>query len=343
MKIERTPFGKMPSGEAVDCYTLSNNHGMRAKIITYGGIITSLQVPARSGEPDDVVLGYDNLTQYVRDNSPYFGALIGRCANRIGGGKFTLEGAEYALARNNGPSHLHGGLRGFDKAVWSAETFEKQGAVALRLTYLSKDGEEGYPGNLACIVTYTLSNENRLTIDYEATTDKTTVLNLTQHSYFNLAGHGSGDILDHVLQIHAEHFTPVGETLIPTGEVQPVKDTPMDFTTATPMGLRIGQTSGGYDHYFILDSGEGRMAASVYDPSTGRVMEMYTTEPGIQLYTANFLDGSLSGKGTTYQKHAGLCLEAQHFPDSPNKPQFPSVVLRPAEKYTQTTAYKFIV
>ena len=342
MGITKEPFGKTGGGEKVDLYTLTNANGLKAGIITYGGIVTSLHVPDRNGDFADIVLGCDSLEQYLR-NKPYFGALIGRCANRIAKAKFTLDGVEYILAANNGPNHLHGGIKGFDKVVWNAEQIQSDDGPALKLTYFSKDGEEGYPGNLKCTVIYTLTNNNELKISYEAETDKATVINLTHHSYFNLAGHNSGDILGHKLMLTADNFTPNGEGLIPTGQIKPVKGTAMDFTTPMSIGSRIAEVKGGYDPNYVLNSSDGSLAlaASVYEPKSGRVMEIFTTEPGIQFYSANFLDGSIKGKGTAYNKHSGLCLETQHFPDSPNKPGFPSVVLRPGEKYTHLTVHKF--
>jgi aldose 1-epimerase len=343
MGITCKPFGTAPGGKKADIYTLTNNKGVEVKITNYGGIVTSLKTADRNGVFADVVLGYDTLEQYVRDNSPYFGALIGRYGNRIANAKFTLEGRQYTLAANNGPNHLHGGTRGFDKVVWDAEPLEREGSVGVRLTYLSKDGEEGYPGNLSCEVVYELTNDNELKIAYEASTDKTTVVNLTHHSYFNLAGHDSPDILSHELMLNAGHFTPVDETLIPTGQIKTVDGTPMDFRGPAAIGSRIDLVPGGYDHNFELDKTGGglTLAARVVEKSSGRVMEVFTTEPGIQFYSGNFLDGTQKGKGAVYNKHAGFCLETQHFPDSPNKPQFPSVVLEPSGRYRQTTVYKF--
>lgn len=344
MNITKLAFGETKCGQAVDIYTLTNDSGMEAKITNYGGIVTSLITPDRDGKMDDIVLGYDTLAEYIAD-SPYFGALIGRYGNRIAKGKFTLNDKVYTLAQNNGENHLHGGVKGFDKVVWNAEPCQDENSVSLKLTYLSKDGEEGYPGNLDCTVTYTLTNDNELKINYSAVTDAPTVLSLTHHSYFNLAGHGSGDILGHELMLTADNFTPVSDALIPTGEISPVKDTPMDFTSPHVVGARIKQVEGGYDHNYVLNNSDGSMAlaAVVYESTTGRVMEVSTTEPGIQFYSGNFLDESLKGKGVTYQKHAGFCLETQHFPDSPNQPQFPSVVLNPGQKYTHKIVHKFSV
>ncbi len=342
--IEKKPFGKLPDGTPIDEYTLTNGKGMTAKIITYGAIVTELHVPDKSGKTADVVLGFDNLKDYVAGN-PFFGANAGRVANRIAKGRFTLDGKEYKLATNNGPNHLHGGKKGFDKVVWKAQQVKATEAQALMLSYTSPDGEEGYPGTLKVNVTYVLTPNNELLLYYEATTDKATPVNLAHHSYFNLAGHGSGDILDHELTILADKYTPTDDTLIPTGKIEPVKGTPFDFTKPTAIGKRIGEVKGGYDLNYVLRGGEGKephLAARVKDPKTGRVMEVRTTEPGIQLYTGNFLDGKNKGKGgAVSNKHAGFCLEAQHFPDSVNKPDFPSIILRPGQTYLQRTIYAF--
>jgi aldose 1-epimerase len=351
-RIKGRPFGKTADGTPVEIYTLTNSHGVEAQIMTYGGIVVSLKVPDRNRRMADVVLGYDTLEGYLKDNSPYFGALIGRYGNRIAGGRFTLDGVTYTLAKNNGENHLHGGLRGFDKVVWKATALGGRGGNRLRLTYLSKDGEEGYPGNLSVTVTYTLTNNNELRIDYSATTDKDTVLNLTHHSYFNLAGAGTGDILGHEVVINADRFVPVADSgAIPTGELRSVKGTPMDFTQPMLVGARITQPDEqlnfgrGYDHTWVLNKTRARtpsFAARVTEPKSGRVMEVYTTEPGVQFYTGNFLDGTITGKGgKVYNQRYGLCLEAQHYPDSPNQPKFPSTVLKPGQRYTQTTIYKF--
>jgi aldose 1-epimerase len=345
--IVHNSFGKTKDGKKVDLFELTNANGVTAKIINYGGIITELHVPDRDGKLDDVVLGFDNLESYLAGH-PHFGAITGRVANRIAKGKFTLDGKEYRLAVNNGPNSLHGGLKGFDKVVWQyTAPVVTSDTMAVQLTYVSPDGEEGYPGNLTTAVTYSLTNQNELRIDYKATTDKPTPVNLTNHSYFNLAGPQSGDILDHELELEADEYTPADDTQIPTGEIRSVKGTPLDFTKPATIGSRIGKITdktGGYDHNFVLRS-KGKklaLAARVFEPKTGRVMEMYTTEPGVQLYTANSLDGKLKGKGgVAYQKHGAFCLEAQHFPDSVNHPDFPSVILRPGETYTQTTVYKF--
>jgi aldose 1-epimerase len=340
----KSDFGQTADGTKVDLYTLTNANGVVAKITNYGGIVTELHVPDKAGTTADVVLGFDDLKGYLGSH-PFFGALVGRVANRVAKGKFTLDGKEYSLFVNNGPNALHGGKKGFDKRVWQAAPVSGAGgAPALRLTYHSADGEEGYPGNLDATVTYTLTDDNDLRIDYEATADKATPVNLTNHSYFNLAGQGKGTILDHVMMIAADQYTPVDDTLIPTGELKSVKGTPMDFTTPTPIGARIQQLGGkpvGYDHNYVLRP-NAKPAVRVKDPKSGRVMEMTTTEPGVQFYTGNFLDGTVKGKGgAVYPQYGGFCLEAQHFPDSVNHPNFPSVILRPGQTYRQTTAYKF--
>ncbi|MFC1553672.1 aldose epimerase family protein [candidate division KSB1 bacterium] len=343
MKIEQQFFGTTPDGINVDLFTLTNSKGVKIEITNYGGIVVSLFVPDRDGEMDDIVLGYKTLDKYI-ENSPYFGALIGRYGNRIGKGKFVLDGEEYTLAANNDENHLHGGIKGFDKVAWDAETVKEENQVGVRLKYHSKDGEEGYPGNLECTVTYLLTNDNELKILYEAVTDKATPVNLTHHSYFNLTGRENRDILDHDLILNADQYTPVDEGLIPTGELKSVKDTPMDFTSSKSIGKEIADVPGGYDHNFVLNSDYGNivLAAQVYEPVTGRVMEVYTDEPGLQFYSGNFLDGTITGKyEIVYKKHFGFCLEAQHYPDSPNKPDFPSAILRPGEIYSQETIYKF--
>ena len=347
--IKKEAFGTTRDGEAVDLFTLTNSHGMEVRAMTYGGIIVSLRVPDRNGQLDDVVLGYDKLDGYL-GRHPYFGAIIGRYGNRIGHAKFTLDGQEYRLAENDGPNSLHGGIKGFDKVVWHAESFEKKDQVGLIFKYRSVDGEEGFPGTLDVTVTYTLDDKNQLTLEYQATTDKPTVVNLTNHSYFNLKGEGSGDILGHELMLNADHFTPVDVSLTPTGEIASVKGTPLDFNHLTAIGSRIYQNDkqlqfgGGYDHNFVIKrQGEGlALAAQVYEPTTGRVMEVYTTEPGVQFYSASGLDGSITGKhGHVYAKRSALCLETQHYPDSPNRPEFPSTILRPGQTYRSTTAYRF--
>ena len=349
--VTKAAFGTTRDGKSVDLYTLTNAHGIEVHAITYGGIIISLRVPDKGGQFDDVVLGYDSLDGYLTV-SPYFGAIIGRYGNRIAKGKFTLDGKAYALATNDGPNHLHGGVKGFDKVVWQTESFEGKDGVGVVFTYTSPDGEEGYPGNLAAKVTYTLTDQNELIFDYQATTDKATPLNLTQHTYFNLAGDGKRDILGHELTLSSDHFTPIDKTLIPTGEIRSVQGTPFDFTKPTAVGARINEPDEqlmfgrGYDHNFVLiRKGEGlSLAARVYEPTTGRVMEAYTTEPGVQFYSGNFLDGTITGKqGHVYKQRYGFCLETQHFPDSPNKPSFPSTILRPGQTYHSRTVYKFSV
>jgi len=347
--MKRAAFGKTKDGKEAFVYTLKNKNGIEARITNYGGIVLSLLVPDRSGKLDDVVLGYESLGEYLKE-TPYFGALIGRYGNRIGKGKFTLNGIEYSLATNDGPNHLHGGLKGFDKVVWDVNELESAPGNSLVLTYRSKDGEEGYPGNLDVRVVYGLTDDNELKIQYEAKTDKPTVVNLTHHSYFNLAGAGRGNILNHELFIDADRFTPVGPGLITTGELLPVRGTPMDFTTPTAIGGRIGdkdeqlRLGGGYDHNWVLNKPDAGMAlaARVHEKSSGRVMEVLTTEPGLQFYSGNFLNGTNVGKGSkTYEYRFGFCLETQHFPDSPNKPEFPSTVLLPGQRYSTATTYRF--
>ncbi|MCX6553162.1 MAG: galactose mutarotase, partial [Acidobacteria bacterium] len=322
-------------------------NGMVAKVITYGALLTELIVPDRAGAMADVVLGFKTLDKYEGEH-PYFGATVGRVGNRIAKGKFKLAGQEYTLATNNGPNHLHGGVKGFDKRVWRAQTVPATDGVAVKFTYVSPDREEGYPGTLTASVTYTLTNRNELRLDYVATSDKPTLVNLTHHSYFNLAGEGHGDILGHELMIMADRFTPVDDTLIPTGEIATVRGTVMDFNRFTSIGARIdqvpGAAPGGYDHNYVLSHGGGvlAMSATVREPGSGRVMDVLTTEPAVQFYTGNFLDGSLSGKaGVAYQKHYGFCLETQHFPDAINHPNFPSIVLQPDRTYKSTTVYRF--
>ncbi len=342
MKITKESFGKAPNGEEVSLYTLTNANGVTVKITNYGAIVTSIVTPDKEGKMGDVTLGFDKVDGYV-PNDPHFGGIVGRYANRIAKGKFTIDGQEYTLATNNAPNHLHGGITGFDRVVWQAEEMPAQNAI--KLTYISKDMEEGYPGNLTAVVTYTLTDDNGLKIDYEATTDKATPVNLTNHSYFNLSAGQEKDILNHVVTINADKFTASDETLIPTGKFTPVKGTPYDFTTPQPVGTRINNLQGfGYDLNYVINNGGESLthAATVYDPSTGREMEVHTTQPGIQFYTAYHLDGSLTGKNNTvYTRYAGLCLEAQHYPDSPNHPNFPSTVIKPGEKYKETTIYKF--
>ncbi len=342
--VRTSPFGNLADGTAITRYTLRNSHGMTARIITYGATLTELLVPDRDGKPGDVVLGFDDLGGYL-DRSPYFGATVGRVANRIAKGRFQLDGVEYRLATNNGPNFLHGGLKGFDKVVWQARAVESPDSAAVRFSYVSRDGEEGFPGTVMVNVIYTLTNDNVLRLDYSATTDRATPVNLSNHTYWNLRG--EGDILGHVLWMDADRYTPVDDTLIPTGQMAPVKGTPMDFTTATAVGAHIQDVPGkpvGYDHNFVLKSGGGKLALALRltEPGTGRQMEMWTTEPGIQFYTGNFLDGTVTGKrGVVYPFHGAIVLEAQHFPDSVNQPAFPSIVLAPGGTYTQTTLYRF--
>ncbi len=348
-RISREPYGTMPDGTEVDLYTLTGNGGCRARVINFGGIVVSLEVPDRRGLVSDVVLGFDGLDGYLGEH-PYFGALIGRYGNRIGKARFTLGGVEYKLAANDGANHLHGGVKGFDKVIWQGDIMEDAAGPALLLRYLSSDGEEGYPGNLTVEVTYRWTEDRGFRIDYRATTNKKTVINLTQHSYFNLADAGASDILGHELMIAADRFTPVDAGLIPTGEFRAVEGTPMDFRRPIAIGARIEEDDEqlrfgtGYDHNWILRARDGTpaLAARVYEPTTGRVMEVHTTQPGLQFYSGNLLDGSNVGKGgVSYQARSGLCLETQHFPDSPNKSEFPSTVLLPGEEYRTTTIYKF--
>ena len=345
--IASAPFGAVPDGTPVEIYTLRNSRGMEAGIMTYGGIVVSLKVPDKDGRFADVVLGYDNLNAYVANN-PMFGALVGRYGNRIANGQFTLDGKTYTLAKNNGPNHLHGGIKGFDKKVWKVARAEVgPDGPRLELTYFSKDGEEGYPGDLSVTATYTLTEDNALRLDFTATTDKDTVCNLTHHSYFNLRG--GGDILSHLVYINADKFTPVDNTLIPTGELRPVAGTPLDFRTPMAIGARINSTDeqikfgNGYDHNWVLNKKgeELSLAARVTEPASGRVMEVLTTEPGVQFYTANFLDGITGKYGRAYKPHDAVCFEPQHFPDSPNHPGFPSTELKPGETYHNTIIYKF--
>ncbi len=347
-------FGKLPDGSVAYIYTLANANRVEARITNYGGRIVSLSVPDRAGKLADVVLGFDSLAEYLSNGGTFFGALIGRYANRIGGARFTLDGVAYQLEKNDGANSLHGGSHGFDKRLWAPRVLPDGG---LELTYHSKDGEEGFPGNLTATVTYHWNDANELRIDYRAVTDKDTVVNLTNHSYFNLKGAGAGDILGHVLTIHASRFTPVDSGLIPTGELRSVAGTPFDFRAPMAIGARIGQKDEqlqrgrGYDHNFVLDTQANgkqanrlQLAARVEEPESGRVLEVSTTEPGVQLYTGNFLDGKVRGKGGKVYPHRGaFCLETQHFPDSPNKPEFPSVVLHPGREFEETTVFRFLV
>jgi len=348
--VSEAPYGTLPDGTAVTLYTLKNTQGTEMTVTNYGGLITTLKTADKNGTFEDIVLGYDSLQGYLKA-SPFFGALVGRYGNRIAKGKFTLDGKTYSLAINNGPNALHGGLKGFDKVVWTATPSTTADGASLKLTYLSKDMEEGYPGNLQVEVNYTLTNANELKLDYKATTDKKTVLNLTQHTYFNLSGNTKTDILGHTLTLAASKFIPVDKGLIPTGKLQDVKGTPFDFLAPHKVGERINddkdlqiKMGGGYDHCWVLDKiGAGLTPfATLYDSASGRFLEGFTTEPGVQFYTGNFLDGSITGKhNTTYAKRYGLCLETEHFPDSPNQPQFPTTVLNPGETYTSQTVFKF--
>ncbi|MDR8393134.1 galactose mutarotase [Aliifodinibius sp. S!AR15-10] len=339
--ITQQLFGTLEDGREVHEFTLTNSNNAEVDIINYGGIVTAIRVPDADGNVENVVLGFDSLDKYLSGH-PYFGALIGRYGNRIAGGEFTLDGTTYELATNDGNNHLHGGEQGFDKRLWDAEIADG----SLKLSYLSEDGEEGYPGNLQVEVTYTLTDENELKIDYHATTDKATPVNLTNHSYFNLSGDPSTQILDHMLTLSADLYTPVNDELIPTGEIAPVEGTPFDFTEPHAIGSRIEQVEGGYDHNFVLNGPQDslRSVATVYDPETQREMQVFTMEPGIQFYTGNFLDGSLQGPdGTSFVQHAAFCLETQHYPNSPNESAFPSTILQPDETYQTTTIYKFSV
>lgn len=346
--ITKSVFGKLPDGKEVTRYTLQNKNGLEMTVINYGGIITSLKVPDKNGVLEDIVLGYDSLSHYLQD-SPYFGAIVGRYGNRIANGKFKLDGKTYILAQNNNGQHLHGGLKGFDKVFWNIEEHPSSEGPALKLSYLSQDMEEGYPGNLETEVIYVLSDNDELKIDYRSTTDTKTVVNLTQHSYFNLTGNCKRDILDHQLMVTSDKFVPVDKVLIPTETLKEVTGTPFDFRTATAIGARITQKDSqlelgkGYDHCWVLSSPDSmKLAGSLYEPTSGRMVEIFTTEPGLQFYSGNFLDGSLSGKnGVVYQHRYGLCLETEHFPDSPNRPDFPSTELKPGEVYTTQTVYRF--
>jgi len=354
LTIQQGTFGKMPDGTPIDKYTLQNSNGMQATIITYGGILQSLVVPDKNGKGDDIVLGFDDVDGYIENGNVYFGATIGRFGNRIAGGRFELDGNAYQIPQNDGSNALHGGPEGFDTKVWKAKPSNEDGWVGVELSYVSPDGEMGFPGTLTNHVTYSLNEDNELRIQYQATTDKPTVLNLTNHAYFNLAGAGNGTILDQVATLHASHYTPVTEKLIPTGELAPVAGTPMDFLKPTPFGQHIKDDhpqlkyaepkQGGFDFNWVLDT-EGdvnKLAAEVSDPKSGRVLQLYTSEPGVQLYTSNFLDGSIKGKGgKTYPHWSGFTLETQHFPDAPNQPNFGSTRLDPGQTYTQTTIYKF--
>ena len=355
--VEASTFGRLPDGRQVDVYRLTNANGIELQVTNYGGIILSLKTPDVDGEFDDIALGFDSLEAYLSDEyrqaNPYFGAIIGRYGNRIAGGQFSIDGDTYSLATNDGNNHLHGGDQGFDKVLWQAEPFENEAGIGLVLRYTSEDGEEGYPGKLETEVTYTLTDDDELMVDYRAVTDKATPVNLTQHSYFNLKGEGSDTILDHQLMINAPEFTPVNDSLIPTGELRAVEGTPFDFTQATAIGERIDQDNeqlefgGGYDHNFVLardnaEADELVVAARVWEPQSGRMVEIATTEPGIQFYSGNFLNGDLTGKqGEAYEHRSGFALETQHFPDSPNQEAFPSTILEPGDTYRSRTVYRF--
>ncbi len=344
MNIRKVDFGKTKAGQPVHLYVMTNKNGMVAKVMTWGALLTELHVPDRDGKPGNVVLGFDNFARY-ESGHPFFGAIAGRVANRIAKGKYTIDGKEYSAFINNGPNSLHGGKEGFDKKVWTADTKQSFEGPALILTYISPDGEEGYPGTLKTTVTYTLTDKNELKIDYLATTDKPTIVNLTNHSYFNLGGAGSGTMLNHLLTINADNYTPTDAGLIPTGQIAPVAGTPLDFRSPKPIGRDIGKLDiGGYDHNFVLNKpaqGELTLAAKVSEPTTGRAMECWTTEPGMQLYSAIHLDGSVIGNGGSYPKYGGFCLETQHYPDSINHPNFPSIILRPGQTYVSQTIYRF--
>jgi len=350
--IRKQSFGKTASGEQVDLYSLTNKKGMEVSITNFGATVVTLRVPDCAGKPADIVLGYDTLQGYENGKS-YFGATVGRYANRIGGGKFSIDGKEYALPKNDGNNTLHGGIIGFNKKIWKAREIASDDAAALELSYLSPDGEEGFPGNLSVKVVFTLpADRNELKIDYTATTDKDTVLNLSNHSYFNLAGEGVGDILDQMMTLHAKQFTPVDKTLIPTGELREVAGTPLDFNRATVIGKRIDEDyeqlvfGKGYDHNWVLASGGGKgltVAAEAHDPKSGRMLEVLTTEPGVQFYSGNFLDGSTGKGGKAYPRRSAFCLETQHFPDSPNHPNFPSTLLRPSAVFHSETVFRFSV
>jgi aldose 1-epimerase len=348
VSLSRQVFGTAADGTAIDLFTLTNAHGLEARVMTFGGTLVSLRAPGRDGALGDVLLGFDTLEGYLAGH-PFFGSLVGRYGNRIAAGSFSLGGNTYTLARNNGQNHLHGGAVGFDKVIWQARELATGDEPALELIYLSRDGEEGYPGNLSVTVVYTLTAQNELRLDYTASTDQETVVNLTNHAYFNLAG--GGDIYGHELQIHADRYLPTDAGQIPTGELRPVAGTALDFTGPTPIGAHIHDdvedlrvANGGFDHTWVLADHTRPLTPAVvlYEPGSGRVMETLTTQPGVQFYSGNMLDGSLTGKGgQVYAKHTGLCLETQHFPDSPNQPAFPSTVLRPGETYRQTTVYRF--
>ncbi|MCG6987123.1 MAG: galactose mutarotase [Gemmatimonadetes bacterium] len=351
--VTQAPFGTTPDSQAVEIYTLTNPHGIQVRAMTYGGVIVSLKTPDRTGELGDIVLGYDDLAHYVAD-SPYFGAIIGRYANRIAKGRFTLDGKTYQLPVNDGPNSLHGGTKGFDKRVWDAHSVQTDSTVGVVFHRVSPDGEEGYPGTLDVTVTYTLKDDDELVIDYRATTDEDTPVNLTQHSYFNLDGAGNGDVLGQELMVNADSYTPIDSTFIPTGQIAPVAGTPFDFRTLTAIGARIDDDNqqlkwaGGYDHNFVLNRPDSLPADALVhavhavDPKSGRTLDVYTTEPGIQIYTGNFLDGTITGKdGKVYVHRGAFTVETQHYPDSPNEPSFPSTILHPGQTYQSRTVWKF--
>lgn len=347
--VQKAPFGKTAKGETVQIYTLTNKNGLEARIADYGGTLVSLKVPDKTGKLGNVVLGFDTVEPYIK-GVPFFGALIGRYGNRIANGQFTLDGKTYTLAKNDGPNNLHGGVKGFDKVIWKAVPFEDAKGPGLKLTYVAADGEEGFPGQLTTHVTYQLTGDNALHITYEATTTKATPVNLTNHSYFNLTGNTDTPIADHELVLNADKFTPVSKVLIPTGELKDVSGTPFDFRKATKIGARIGNDdeqlkfAGGYDHNWVLNQakpGEKTLAATLSEATSGRVMKVYTTEPGVQFYSGNFLDGKPAGTGTEFKHRTGLCLETQHFPDSPNQANFPSTILKPGQTYHTETVFAF--
>lgn len=343
MDVDVKAMGKTADGIQVDVYTLTNIHGLKARIMTYGATLIGMETPDRQGRPANITLHLETLDDYLAGH-PFFGSVAGRYANRIAAGRFTLDGQQYALPINNGANHLHGGPRGFDKAVWKARAQQDEGSASVELVHVSPDGDAGYPGKLTAKVVYSLTRDDRLVMDYTATTDKPTVVNLTNHAYWNLGGIHRGDVLGHVLMIRASRYLPVDDGLIPTGELAPVAGTPMDFNQARPIGQHLAQVKGGYDHCYVLDKAPGEelsLAARVEDSQSGRWMEIYTTQPGIQFYTGNFLDGSKRAEGVAYTKHYGFCLETEHFPDSPNRPEFPSTVLRPGQTYRETTIHKF--
>jgi aldose 1-epimerase len=348
--VSRAVYGRTPEGASVDVFTLTNANGLEVRAITYGAYVVSLRTPDRQGRLDDVVLGFDTLEGYLKSGS-HMGSVVGRYGNRIANARFTLDGKTYPLAANDGVNHLHGGVKGFDRHVWAGEEVRQGVDVGVRFTLVSPDGDEGYPGRLQTTVTYTLTPKNELVVDYAATTDKPTLVNLTQHSYFNLAGQAKGDVLDHMLTIHADRYTPVAAGLIPTGAIAPTAGTPLDFRQATRIGARIDQPheqlqlGKGYDHNYVINrTGPGLVpAARVVDPSSGRVMEVSTTEPGLQLYTGNWLGEEKGKNGRVYPRRSGLCLETQHYPDSPNRPEFPTTVLRPGETYRSKTVFTFSV